>query len=83
MKKSETQKKRLVRLMLEVGEVTACQIPISNANKDFCALEKMGISEFREGKLGDTRVRWRYIPANKIEKALKYIGITSTDNAQG
>lgn len=83
MNRSETQKRFLVKLMLEKGEITACQIPISNANKDFCALQKMGISEFRVGKLGDATVRWRYIPADKREKALKYIGIASTDNVQG
>lgn len=83
MTKSEAQKKRLVKLMLDVGEITACQIPISNANRVFCELEKMGISTFRKGKLGDSHVRWRYIPENKREKALTYIGIVSTDNVQG
>lgn len=85
MNRGKTHKRTLIRLMLEKGEITACQVGyISNANQYFKELEAMGISEFREGKLGDAHVRWRYIPANKREKALKYIGIKkSTDNAQG
>ena len=83
MTKSETHQRFLAKLMLEKGEITACQIAISNANQYFNALESKGISTFREGKLGNAHVRWRYIPANKREKALKFIGITSTDNVQG
>ena len=83
MSKSETHQRFLAKLMLEKGEITACQIPISNANQYFKELERKGISAFREGKLGDSHVRWRYIPANKREKALKFIGITSADNVQG
>lgn len=83
MNRGETQKRYLVKLMSEKGEITACQVShISNANKDFCALEKMGICESKWGKLGKARVKFRFIPVDKIEKAKKYIGITSTDNAQ-
>lgn len=82
MNKSETHQRALIRLMLEKGEITACQIAISNANQYFKELERKGISEFRVGKLGNATVRWRYIPTNKREKALKYIGIVSTDNVQ-
>lgn len=80
---SETHKKALVKLMLEKGEITACQIPFSNANQYFCELEKMGICKSKWGLKGKARVKFRFIPANKREKALKFIGITSTDNVQG
>lgn len=83
MTKSETHKKRLAKLMLDVGEVTACQITVSNANQYFDELEVMGISVSRWGKLGGSRVKWRSIPAEKREKALTYIGIVSADNVQG
>lgn len=69
--------------MLEKGEVTASQIPFSNANQYFCELEKMGICISRWGMLGNSMVKWRSIPADKREKALKFIGIESTDNVQG
>lgn len=82
MTKSETHKKRLAKLMLDVGEVTACQIPISNANQYFDELEVMGISVSRWGKLGGSRVKWRSIPANKREKALAYIGIKNKEHAR-
>ena len=78
----ETHKKALVKLMLEKGEITACQIPFSNANQYFCELEKEGICKSKWGLKGKARVKFRFIPVDKIEKAKKFIGITSTENAQ-
>lgn len=83
MNRSETHKRFLVRLMLEKGEVTASQIPFSNANQYFCELGKEGICKSRWGLKGKARVKFRFIPKNMIEKALRYIGIASTDNVQG
>ena len=83
MNRSETHKRFLVRLMLEKGEVTASQIPCSNANQYFCELGKEGICKSRWGLKGKARVKFRFIPKNMIEKALRYIGIASTDNVQG
>ena len=83
MNRSETHKIFLVRLMLEKGEVTASQIPFSNANQYFCELEKEGICKSRWGLKGKARVKFRFIPVDKIEKAKRYIGIASTDNVQG
>ena len=80
---SETHKKALVKLMLEKGEITACQIPFSNANQYFCELEKEGICKSKWGLKGKARVKFRFIPVDKIEKAKRYIGIASTDNVQG
>lgn len=73
----------IIKMMLEKGEITACQIPISNANQYFGKLEALGISASRDGMLGESKVKWRFIPADNKNKALKYIGIASTDNAQG
>ena len=81
--RGHTHKKSLVRLMLDKGDVTACQINISNANQYFDELEIIGVSNSRWGMLGKSKVKWRFIPTDKIEKAKKYIGIKSTDNAQG
>ena len=83
MSKGKTHQRFLAKLMLEKGEITACQIAISNANQYFNALEAMGICISRWGMLGNSMVKWRSIPADKREKALKFIGITSTDNVQG
>ena len=83
MNRSETHKRFLVRLMLEKGEVTASQIPFSNANQYFCELEKECICKSRWGLKGKARVKFRFIPNDMIEKALKYIGIASADSVQG
>ena len=79
---SETHKKALVKLMLEKGEITACQIPFSNANQYFCELEKEGICKSKWGLKGKARVKFRFIPIDKIEKAKKFIDIASTNNVQ-
>lgn len=81
---TNTHKKRLIEEMLKRNDVTCCTVThIANANQYFCELEKEGICASRWGLKGKARVKFRFIPVDKIEKALKYIGITSTDNAQG
>lgn len=72
-----THKKALVRLMLDKGEITACQIPFSNANQYFCELEKEGFCKNRWGELGKARVKFRSIPNDKIEEAKKHYSIVS------
>lgn len=84
MRTIQTHKKRLIEEMLKRDDVTCCTVThIANANQYFCELEKEGICKSRWGLKGKARVKFRFIPVDKIEKALKYIGITSTDNAQG
>ena len=81
---SYTHKKALVRLMLDKGETTACKIPFSNANQYFCELEKEGFCQSRWGNFGTARVKFRFIPASKINKAKKHFGLenyTKKDDA--
>ena len=83
MKKS-THKKRLIEEMLNRDDVTCCTVThIANANQYFCELEKEGICKSRWGLQGKARVKFRFIPNDMIEKALKYIGIASADSVQG
>lgn len=82
--KSSSHKKRLVEEMLKRDDVTCCTVThIANANQYFCELEKEGICKSEWGYKGKARAKFRFIPNDKIEKAKKYVGITSADNAQG
>jgi len=84
MRTPQTHKRRLILEMLSRDDVTCCTVThIANANQYFCELEKEGYCKSRWGLKGKARVKFRFIPVDKIEKAKKYIGITSTDNAQG
>lgn len=74
-----THKARLIRLMLERGEITASQVTgISNPNVYFVELERAGICQHREGTLGNARVRWRSI--KDINKAKAFLAQQKAPN---
>ena len=65
-----THKKRLIEEMLQRNNVTCCTVThIANANQYFCELEKEGLCKSEWGKLGKSRVKWRFIPLHKVDKA--------------
>lgn len=74
MKSAKTNMQRIVRIMLDRGEVTASDIAyISNSNQYFCALEKLGISSSRKHtRANGTKCKMRFIKDRA--KALKFIG---------
>lgn len=66
--KNHTHKKRLIEEMLQRNDVTCCTVThIANANQYFC--EKEGLCKSKWGNLGKSRVKWRFIPLNKVNKA--------------
>ena len=75
---SHTHKKRLIEEMLHRNDVTCCTVThIANANQYFCELEDEGFCNSIWGMLGKARVKFRFIPFNKIEEAKKRYGIVS------
>lgn len=66
--------KRIVKIMLEQGEVTASDIAhISNSNQYFVALERLGIIGSRwHTRANGTKCKMRFIKDRA--KALKFIG---------
>lgn len=73
-----THKKRLIELMLQRKDVTCCTVThIANANQYFPKLEKEGFCKSVWGRLGKAKVKFRFIPEDKIEEAKKRYGIVS------
>jgi len=72
-----THKQTLVRIMLEKA-ITASQVThISNANQYFVELEHEGLCFSQWGKLGNSKVKFRSIPFNKVNEAKRRYGIAS------
>lgn len=70
-----THKQTLVKMMLEKA-ITASQVThISNANQYFCELEQTGMCKSIWGKLGKAKVKFRFIPSDKIETVKSFFGI--------
>ncbi len=65
---------RLCHLMSDGRRITASEVSfISNANQYFNTLEKMGISKSEWGYKGESKVKFRFIPFENIEKKNNFI----------
>lgn len=75
--KSQTHKKRLIEMMLEKHTTSALVHGMSNPNQYFCELEKEGFCKSVWGFKGKARVKFRFIPDDKVEDVKKHYGIVS------